>query len=409
MSTDLDKNNNLNEVNGSGASKPINSDGSNLLDTSEGDDGLNKEGALGKVKLFFVKHFQIIIVLLSTVAGTIKYINSRDVSEFYGITKIFFEYDPTYRLVSCLVLAIIITLLIFSPIIYKDSSEKHKFKIKKPDALFYSMISVIYPFFAVSVAFFDFKIFKLRFTTILVFIVYIAITIFIGISNYMYLINSKENKSTNKENSKENNNLENEKCSDKLRNKNTLGSMSMYAVLNIIILTTILFNVLKPENIKTYDVFIDGDGKENIVIKYDVSNALTMRYYDVLDDEGSIAINTGKHRVMNLNNMELELKRFNCVYNNNYGLITLDFNGGTSDGELEDSVTYAIINEHTISELEELINNLVPSDNIKKYGTSFDFWSLDKNGGSDYFGNSTSKKYYISNDPLTLYAQYKSN
>lgn len=182
-----------------------------------------------------------------------------------------------------------------------------------------------------------------------------------------------------------------------------------YLIIALLISLSIVFLIIKrfsydPSSRKDYEIFNDQDGKTKIIIDSNNEKAITMDYYEILN-ENTFAIRQHNFKIQNLEDKEIKFINIGPLYNKEFSKLTLNLNGGVfnnNSGNLE----YAVIQNYKISELEKLINDLFTDSKLSKNGGKLLYWSATEDGEFNYFKDGKNKLFDISSD-ITLYAQYK--
>lgn len=379
-----------------------NSDITEVTQSNKDAEGINSEKSKNKWFNYISQMFMAGASLLAMIAGFKKYTYSIYAENFYGIPHKYFENNLESELIFIIFFTAAIVFLILIPIILAYCHKKNVIRINKIDSIMYpiflwfSFFIILYVLLYKTLNFEDTN-------TFILFIIAGILSVLLGVFSYKILIGF-----VHKENIEQKPN--HEVCTSKnivnaIFNKDSQN----YFFIVIGILFIILYLIAKrfsydPTERKQYEFFIDQDGKSKIIIDNYNEKAITMDYYEILN-ENTFAIRQHNYKIQNLEDKEIKFINIGPLYNKEFSKITLDLNGGEFNNN-SNSLEYAIIKNYKISELEKLVNNLFTDSKPSKDGRNLLYWSDTEDGEFNYFKDSTNKLFDISSD-IILYAQYE--
>lgn len=337
--------------------------------------------------------------VLAMIASFKKYTYSLNAENYYGIPHRYFENNIISELIFIISFIIFLLAIYFIPLIIKYFSNKKTFKITRFESILYPILTGFCNFYILFILLVS--IFNISYKyQIYILLLCLIISIVLGIYSYKVMKRIYDKKIIY------NKVQENEK---NIGDVNYNKDIQDYLIIALLISLSIVFLIIKrfsydPSSRKDYEIFNDQDGKAKIIIDSNNEKAITMDYYEILN-ENTFAIRQHNFKIQNLEDKEIKFINIGPLYNKEFSKLTLNLNGGVfnnNSGNLE----YAVIQNYKISELEKLINDLFTDSKPSKNGGKLLYWSATEDGEFNYFKDGKNKLFDISSD-ITLYAQYK--
>lgn len=337
--------------------------------------------------------------VLAMIASFKKYTYSLNAENYYGIPHRYFENNIISELIFIISFIIFLLAIYFIPLIIKYFSNKKTFKITRFESILYPILTGFCNFYILFILLVS--IFNISYKyQIYILLLCLIISIVLGIYSYKVMKRIYDKKIIY------NKVQENEK---NIGDVNYNKDIQDYLIIALLISLSIVFLIIKrfsydPSSRKDYEIFNDQDGKAKIIIDSNNEKAITMDYYEILN-ENIFAIRPYNFKIQNLEDKEIKFINIGPLYNKEFSKLTLNLNGGVfnnNSGNLE----YAVIQNYKISELEKLINDLFTDSKPSKNGGKLLYWSATEDGEFNYFKDGKNKLFDISSD-ITLYAQYK--
>lgn len=337
--------------------------------------------------------------VLAMIASFKKYTYSLNAENYYGIPHRYFENNIISELIFIISFIIFLLAIYFIPLIIKYFSNKKTFKITRFESILYPILTGFCNFYILFILLVS--IFNISYKyQIYILLLCLIISIVLGIYSYKVMKRIYDKKIIY------NKVQENEK---NIGDVNYNKDIQDYLIIALLISLSIVFLIIKrfsydPSSRKDYEIFNDQDGKAKIIIDSNNEKAITMDYYEILN-ENTFAIRQHNFKIQNLEDKEIKFINIGPLYNKEFSKLTLNLNGGVfnnNSGNLE----YAVIQNYKISELEKLINDLFTDSKPSKNGRKLLYWSATEDGEFNYFKDGKNKLFDISSD-ITLYAQYK--
>lgn len=337
--------------------------------------------------------------VLAMIASFKKYTYSLNAENYYGIPHRYFENNIISELIFIISFIIFLLAIYFIPLIIKYFSNKKTFKITRFESILYPILTGFCNFYILFILLVS--IFNISYKyQIYILLLCLIISIVLGIYSYKVMKRIYDKKIIY------NKVQENEK---NIGDVNYNKDIQDYLIIALLISLSIVFLIIKrfsydPSSRKDYEIFNDQDGKAKIIIDSNNEKAITMDYYEILN-ENTFAIRQHNFKIQNLEDKEIKFINIGPLYNKDFSKLTLNLNGGVfnnNSGNLE----YAVIQNYKISELEKLINDLFTDSKPSKNGRKLLYWSATEDGEFNYFKDGKNKLFDISSD-ITLYAQYK--
>lgn len=337
--------------------------------------------------------------VLAMIASFKKYTYSLNAENYYGIPHRYFENNIISELIFIISFIIFLLAIYFIPLIIKYFSNKKTFKITRFESILYPILTGFCNFYILFILLVS--IFNISYKyQIYILLLCLIISIVLGIYSYKVMKRIYDKKIIY------NKVQENEK---NIGDVNYNKDIQDYLIIALLISLSIVFLIIKrfsydPSSRKDYEIFNDQDGKAKIIIDSNNEKAITMDYYEILN-ENTFAIRQHNFKIQNLEDKEIKFINIGPLYNKEFSKLTLNLNGGVfnnNSGNLE----YAVIQNYKISELEKLINDLFIDSKPSKNGGKLLYWSATEDGEFNYFKDGKNKLFDISSD-ITLYAQYK--
>lgn len=337
--------------------------------------------------------------VLAMIASFKKYTYSLNAENYYGIPHRYFENNIISELIFIISFIIFLLAIYFIPLIIKYFSNKKTFKITRFESILYPILTGFCNFYILFILLVS--IFNISYKyQIYILLLCLIISIVLGIYSYKVMKRIYDKKIIY------NKVQENEK---NIGDVNYNKDIQDYLIIALLISLSIVFLIIKrfsydPSSRKDYEIFNDQNGKSKIIIDSNNEKAITMDYYEILN-ENIFAIRPYNFKIQNLEDKEIKFINIGPLYNKEFSKLTLNLNGGVfnnNSGNLE----YAVIQNYKISELEKLINDLFTDSKPSKNGGKLLYWSATEDGEFNYFKDGKNKLFDISSD-ITLYAQYK--
>lgn len=337
--------------------------------------------------------------VLAMIASFKKYTYSLNAENYYGIPHRYFENNIISELIFIISFIIFLLAIYFIPLIIKYFSNKKTFKITRFESILYPILTGFCNFYILFILLVS--IFNISYKyQIYILLLCLIISIVLGIYSYKVMKRIYDKKIIY------NKVQENEK---NIGDVNYNKDIQDYLIIALLISLSIVFLIIKrfsydPSSRKDYEIFNDQDGKAKIIIDSNNEKAITMDYYEILN-ENTFAIRQHNFKIQNLEDKEIKFINIGPLYNKEFSKLTLNLNGGVfnnNSGNLE----YAVIQNYKISELQKLVNGLFKDSKPSKNGRELLYWSTTEDGEFNYFKDGKNKLFDISSD-ITLYAQYK--
>lgn len=337
--------------------------------------------------------------VLAMIASFKKYTYSLNAENYYGIPHRYFENNIISELIFIISFIIFLLAIYFIPLIIKYFSNKKTFKITRFERILYPILTGFCNFYILFILLVS--IFNISYKyQIYILLLCLIISIVLGIYSYKVMKRIYDKKIIY------NKVQENEK---NIGDVNYNKDIQDYLIIALLISLSIVFLIIKrfsydPSSRKDYEIFNDQDGKAKIIIDSNNEKAITMDYYEILN-ENTFAIRQHNFKIQNLEDKEIKFINIGPLYNKEFSKLTLDLNGGEFNNN-SSSLEYAIIKNYKISELEKLVNNLFTDSKPSKNGRKLLYWSTTEDGKFNYFEDNNNKLFDISSD-ITLYAHYE--
>lgn len=370
---------------------------------------LEKSKNIQKSKKDFLKIVSLFSpALILTLFNNIKlYYESVKCENFYGVPKEYFYNAPKTVLVVNFIAIIVCCSIPFIPYLLKKSVEKSKYILNKFDALNYSILlflsifSILSTIFAVIIAKYS-RLFKSE-CLIKVIIVILPFTFAIALSIICYIDLRK---------------LRNINNCLKIANSNKNMTDSLHIIYNVIAIIYIivsaffLFDILftSVEEKKKYEVAQLEDGDSKLVITHYENNLILMDYnkiYNTNNEEGFIVFNKDKYYIEPVDGLEIQFVNFNSVSNEGSMLVRLNVDEEEIGDEQKHHFEFRVKKNIRISDLKQIIDNVVAQESIIRNDRKFSYWYKDLENKKNFFIREDCKDINLDFDILNLYAEYE--
>lgn len=364
--------------------------------------------------------FKIITPTLNlTLFNNIKlYYESIDCESFYGIPKEYFYNEPKTKLTANIFLIIICCSIPFIPYLLKKLDNKLHLITKKFDAIYYSSLifisifTILSTIIAVSTSHLA-KLFKsecwIKFFILIAPLILSFILSIFSYNDLKKLIKQDDNKRSFCDRLK----------SIKLKNiklKNITNYNQMIyngaSVIYISVIIFLLFNILfiKVDKKKKYEVAQLEDGTSKLVITHYEDNLILMDYnmiYNTNNEEGYIVFNKGKYYIEPVDGLEIKFVNFNSVSNEGSMLVRLNMDEEEIGDEQNHYFEFRVKKNIRISDLKQIIDNVVAQESIIRNDRKFSYWYKDLENKKNFFIREDCKDINLDFDILNLYAEYE--